>query len=425
VINQVDGRPQLALLMREPINPLLPVLSQLTVFCRPRAYDGDTHGPFCAGLVSHAGLVDALPAGLPVATIVRTVDEAREAAEDGRITVALASEDVLVAEAGSKGLYLPPYPVELHDVRPVPPFVRSRLRRANALPDRALAEVRVAGHQLLWCGVPATDDLLDTALACASVGVMRGPALLRALAWGTPCVTDPRTAAAISIPLDNAVVVAPEGELLDVAETLASEQARLSSLSRAGRALYERRYDAVGVAQQLAARLSLQPSGADRIDARLYELQAPLSALSVRRARRLLHPFVTAGAVPIQGDSTTALPRVLSSDFIHRLPGIRDLSRMPGKSAQAGLLRGPKRMLSRVIGRLIRPQLATLRQELNLIQSRVESIDQDVRHLTRAQSAHGIDANEGIVWELLRAEINGLRLRLDKVDSQPAESADH
>src|SRR5262249_35427046 len=206
--------------------------------------------PFGAGLISHAGLVDALPPGLPVATIVRTVEEARGAAEDGRITVALASDDGLVAEAGSKGLYLPPYPGGLHDVGPVHPFVPSRLRRANALPDRALAEVRVAGRQLLWCGLPATDDLLDTALACAAVGVIRGPVLLRALAWGTPCVSDPGTAAAMGIPLEGAVVVVPERELVDAAETLALERARPSSLSRAGRALYARRYDAAAVAQQ-------------------------------------------------------------------------------------------------------------------------------------------------------------------------------
>jgi hypothetical protein len=421
VINQADGRPQLAVLLSEGIKPLLPVLSQLTVFCRPCAYDRDAKRPFIAGLVSHAGLADALPAGLPVATVVRTIDEARAAALDGRIKVVLASEDVLVSEAGSKGLYLPPYPLELHDVRPIPPFVRARLRRAHAVPDRALASVGVVGPQLLWCGEPTTDDLVNTALACAAVAVVRGPALVRALAWGTPCVTDSQTAASIGAQPDKEVLVASERNLLEAADTLAAEPPRLSSLSREGRALYERRFDAAGVARQLAARLSLQPSGADRIDALLYELQAPLSALSVRSTRRLLTPFVKAGVVSVWSGSTTALPRALSSDLIHRLPASRDRSRMPSTSA-AGLSRNAKRMLSRIIGRLIRPQLVALRQEISLIQSRVESVEQEIDHL---MSARGIDANEEIAWELLRAEVNALRLRLDKIDTDVRKSSGH
>jgi hypothetical protein len=202
--------------------------------------------------------------------------------------VVISSDPDVVKAAGRRGLF--PGDGQAASLgTPMGPVVRSRLRAARGLP--ALAVVEHSPPHWSWEGrsTPLEDDLVDTALGCASAVVVTGSSLLRALAWGAPSVTDDVTAAGVGASADLDVVVAdtPE-ERRRQASQLARDPVRASRLSWAGRMLIERRHDSRLAAAALVRTLGLGAasslSGCSQLGLRLSELGTPPDSDVVARA---------------------------------------------------------------------------------------------------------------------------------------------
>jgi hypothetical protein len=119
-------------------------------------------------------------------------------------------------------------------------------------------------------------------LAAAAACVISGPAVLLALALGTPVVTSAQTARRLGLVAGREVEVAAGAEAArEVAEEIAADPERAARLSRRARRCAERRFDLTVPAEELAHRLGLvsDPTVASsRIEARLAELATPSGA---------------------------------------------------------------------------------------------------------------------------------------------------
>jgi hypothetical protein len=144
----------------------------------------------------------------------------------------------------------------------VSPFVRQRLRWARGLPEAAVLEQDSDGWR--WPGLdePLADDLVATAMACASAVAVTEPGrLLEAMAWGAPSVADPASAGRVGAEAGTHLLVgADAGERRRLAEDLAADRALASRLSWAGRRLVEWRHDAGRAAMRLVELLGLRPT---------------------------------------------------------------------------------------------------------------------------------------------------------------------
>jgi hypothetical protein len=126
---------------------------------------------------------------------------------------------------------------------------------------------------------------VPTALACAAaVCVESAQALVAALAFGTPAVSDEATTGAVGAIGGQQVLTAETPmERRRLAEDLASDVTTASRLSWAGRRHYEQRYDISRTAILLIGRL-LRPAGSSagalpNVELRLGELNTPTTAV--------------------------------------------------------------------------------------------------------------------------------------------------
>lgn len=227
----------------------------LLVGLRPPAHWGDTVrslAGYADAIVAHPG-VDDVDAWLASSADAPALDRAR------------ATGKPVVVVPGDA-------PSTVVDVRAIPaitPFVRARWRRRFGLPADLVVEV-----------AELAADLRTTAMAVAAVVVAHDPdALLEALAWAAPCVTDAAGAEAVGAEPDVEVVV---GDLA-AARALAADDRRAAVLGRAGRRLAERRHDPVRAVAELRRQLgsTATPTPTQR---RLDELWTPADARIRRRA---------------------------------------------------------------------------------------------------------------------------------------------
>ncbi|MCO7222293.1 hypothetical protein, partial [Klenkia sp. PcliD-1-E] len=186
------------------------------------------------------------------------------------------------------------------DTRPHPhrrvvlPFTRRRWRGLRGLPDGLV--VSVTDDVARWGPSPAQraeraapEGSLDTLYALAAAAVVTGPAVLDAVRWGCPVVTDPATAAALSVRADEHVLVATGQDVVPALQRLVEDEATGALLARAAvRAVADRRPDAA--AAHLATALGFDvaapagPAAAALVDA-LDALGAPAGAHIRARAQ--------------------------------------------------------------------------------------------------------------------------------------------
>lgn len=227
------------------------------------------------------------PADVPAAVWVDSRDQLNLVSVRSADAVISSDPEVLQA-AGSRGLF-PGNGNAASLGTPIGPVVRARLRAARGLP--AVAVLEHSPPDWLWeeRSAPLEPDLVDTALGCASVVIVTGSPLLRALAWGAPAVTDEATAAEVGAApqLDVVVAETPE-ERRQQARLLTENTALAARLSWAGRMLIERRHDTRLVAAGLIRRLGLGAasslSGHSPLALRLSELGTPAASAVVARA---------------------------------------------------------------------------------------------------------------------------------------------
>lgn len=232
------------------------------------------------------GLRGKARSGRPVAVWVRNNAEADAARALGaRVLIATEpgvadSDDVLRIPADVQ--------VDVDQITPVPPFVRARFRRAYALPEELIIDLRDTD-------LPAA--VLPTALGVCSACIAVGENLLAALAWGAPTVTDAQSAATLGARAGVDVDIDSGRDPLTLAARLARDDRRAARLSRAGRRLAEKWCSTARAAPLLADRLGLVPSGGDlayaHLEAALDRLQTPAVSFVRRRARRALIPLRT------------------------------------------------------------------------------------------------------------------------------------
>ena len=171
--------------------------------------------------------------------------------------------------------------------RPMSPFLRRRLRRARDLGSAPVGW----GSDLGWSWAPAlsADGIRvegETALAsmaCAAAVVAVGTALVPALAWGAPTVTDPASALALGARHEEHVLIGDDGDARQAqARRLISEDRLAARLGWAGRLLYERRCTQVDAVRRVRTALSLGGTGnlgvRGGLESRLGELGTPRDA---------------------------------------------------------------------------------------------------------------------------------------------------
>jgi hypothetical protein len=245
-------------LERRPPASLAPLLAAMYRWCVPAAIDPAAGEP--AAVVATVGSAGRVPEGRPMALWARSLEEAGSEVA-ARAAAIVADEPAVVDAAGARGV-LAPASDHVRGRRPVSPFVRERLRRARGLPEVAVLEQADDGWRWPDLPDPLADDLIETAMACASAVAVREPApLLAALAWGAPCVSAPDAAAQVGAVEGTHVLVGQEaGERRELAARLSLEPELASRLGWAGRRLVETRHDAVRAAMRLAELLGLRPS---------------------------------------------------------------------------------------------------------------------------------------------------------------------
>ena len=283
-------KPLVAIIARgTAAEPLRELLADLFSRAEPAAFEPERAAHFGRGVVASPEAYRDAPAGLPVAVWVEHEEDLEPLLAVDAVKAILTSSPGIVAAAGAKGVLVPatidPQPV----ARPVAPAVRAHIRRARGLPERAVAVIDdLEGGS--WCGAPLDADAVDTALACAAVVVVRGAALVRALAWGAPIVTDVDTIAPLAVVAGRDVVV--DDDAGRAAEALLDDEPRAAALSWNARICYETHFDRQRAVLDLCRRLELLPTGIDRVPALLDELQTPLDAPAVARVYARLAPFV-------------------------------------------------------------------------------------------------------------------------------------
>jgi hypothetical protein len=245
-------------LERRPPESLVPLLVALYRWCVPSTIEAGAPEP--AAVMATVASAGRVPAGRPLALWVGSAAEAGSAAA-GRAAAIVADEPATVDAAGDRGL-LAPAGNHAAGRSVVSPFVRRRLRWARGLPEVAVLEQADGGWRWPGLAEPLADDLVPTAMACASAVAVTEPArLLEAMAWGAPCVSDPGSAGQVSAVAGTHVLVgADAGRRRQLADELAADQALASRLSWAGRRLVEWRHDAGRAAMRLVELLGLRPT---------------------------------------------------------------------------------------------------------------------------------------------------------------------
>ncbi|MBJ7611570.1 MAG: hypothetical protein JF924_04530 [Candidatus Dormibacteraeota bacterium] len=250
--------PQLGLALgRRPPWSLEPLLVEASSWCRPLALDPAAGRP--AAILATAAAAERLP-GTPVLGLWTRAPEEAASPLGCRAAAIVSDERGIVAAAGARGVFaageLPG-----RGPRPMPPFVRERLRACRGLPPVALLEQTPVGWR--WAGgpEPLDEDLVATAMGCASAVVATEPRrLLEALAWGAPCVTSEEAADEVGAVVPRDLLVGRDGgERLQLATRLAGDPEQSAELSWAGRKLIERWYDAGRAALRLVDLLGLRP----------------------------------------------------------------------------------------------------------------------------------------------------------------------
>jgi hypothetical protein len=243
---------------RRPPESLVPLLVALYRWCVPSTIEPGAPEP--AAVMATVASARRVPAGRPLALWVGSAAEVGSAAA-GRAAAILSDDPATVEAAGDRGV-LAPAGDAAAGRSVVSPFVRRRLRWARGLPEAAVLEQADDGWR--WPGLadPLADDLVPTAMACASAVAVTEPArLLEAMAWGAPSVADPASAGQVgAVAGTHLLVGADAGERRRLAAELAADQALASRLSWAGRRLVEWRHDAGRAAMRLVELLGLRPS---------------------------------------------------------------------------------------------------------------------------------------------------------------------
>jgi hypothetical protein len=176
--------------------------------------------------------------------------------------VVVSPDAAVLAAVGARGLY--PAVGRLDPAaRPLPPFVRSRLRAARGLPRRPLLEYGDRGW--IWAGRPGLPvGAVPGALACAAAVIAPETHLMAALSWNAPCVTDEASAAAVgATPGLHVEVAASPDEARSLARELIEDDRRATRLAWAGRRLAEQRLSLQHAALDFARRLGLPRSTPD------------------------------------------------------------------------------------------------------------------------------------------------------------------
>lgn len=245
-------------LERRPPEALVPLLVALYRWCVPSTIEpGDREPAAVLATVSSAARV---PAGRPLALWVGSAAEAGSAAA-GRAAAIVADDPAVADAAGDRGV-LAPSGDHAAGRSPVSPYVRGRVRWARGLPEVAVLERDADGWRWPGLAEPLAEDLVPTAMACASaVAVDEPDRLLEAMAWGAPCVGDPGSAERVgAVDGTHLLVGESSAERARLAAGLAADRSLASRLSWAGRRLVERRHDAGRAAMALVGLLGLRPT---------------------------------------------------------------------------------------------------------------------------------------------------------------------
>jgi hypothetical protein len=247
-------------LERQPSQSLAPLLVEMYRWCVPAAIDPAAGEP--AAVLATVVSAAQVPQGRPLALWTRSVEEAESAA--ARATAIVSDQPAVVEAAGARGV-LAPAGSHARGRHPVSPFVRERLRRARQLPEVAVLEQADDGWRWPDLPDPLADDLIETAMACASAVAVHEPErLLAALAWGAACASAPDAAAQVGAVAGTHLLVGREaGERRELATRLSLDPQLASRLGWAGRRLLETRHDAARAAMRLAELLALRPSPPD------------------------------------------------------------------------------------------------------------------------------------------------------------------
>lgn len=180
------------------------------------------------------------------------------------------------------------------NARPVAAFTRSLIRKANRLPGPAVA---VIGPQALtWDGQVVADHYRESVLGSCAAAVATGDDLVRALAWGTPTVTDPESAAEHGVQDGVHVVVgADPDERVRLAGELASDDLRGARLAQAARAVFEARMSASRAVLAVETALGLT-HGPDGWESTLRSLGAWPDSTITTRMSTFMAPFPVTAA---------------------------------------------------------------------------------------------------------------------------------
>ncbi len=273
---------------------IVPLVVALRPWCRPHALDTSLGAPDAYLVASPfaPGIDRALRAAAPTAVVVNSL----ELIPDNVVEHAdvLVARDRAVADAlGSRAIVFARDWVRAADHPPISPFVRARWRERLGIADRFFVRL---GVQDAWTGPDAT---IPAALAVCTAAAVRGPALLTALALGTPVVTDDDSARRVGAEPGVHVLTATPTAVDVALEELAANPARATAIGIGGRHLVETRHDLGALAIDLLDRLGIGP--APFPDAPLASLDAELAALgtpdaspvvirALRRASRIAGP---------------------------------------------------------------------------------------------------------------------------------------
>jgi glycosyltransferase involved in cell wall biosynthesis len=243
---------------RRPPESLKPLLVALYRWCVPSTVEPGAPEP--AAVMATVASAGRVPPGRPLALWVGSAAEAGSAAAE-RAAAIVADQPAAADAAGERGV-LAPAGDHAAGRSVISPFVRQRLRWARGLPSSAVLEQADDGWRWPGLAEPLADELVPTAMACASAVTVAEPVrLLEAMAWGAPCVSDPGSARQVGAVADTHVLVgAGPDQRRRLAADLADDQALASRLSWAGRRLVERRHDAGRAAMRLVELLGLRPT---------------------------------------------------------------------------------------------------------------------------------------------------------------------
>lgn len=245
------------------------------------------------GIVAHLYTGDVVPSRPRRPCAVWRLAGVRAPEPDGAVvlaelgTVDAAGVDLLVRRS--------PLP---DGARLILPFTRSRYRELRDLPPHMVSD---------WCDgdprwsdadgetVPAPLSSWPSLIALSAAVVATGAAVLDALAWGCPTVTDGATAHSLGLAPGQHVLVHDDvGERRRLADRLAGDEALGSTLGRQGWALVRRRRPE-DVAEELCRRLGFGPRrdvvAPARLSVALDALGTPSGALVRRRAWNAVAPL--------------------------------------------------------------------------------------------------------------------------------------